>query len=355
MNRPIALLVLAVAAAGCAAKGAKAEKKPEAAPITFPHSPHVEGDVPCLDCHAGIEKATKLDPKVRHIHIPAKAEICSGCHDTIPKFQVPARADRHFTVNFDHAAHLPRVKNDCKACHKVLPEPGMEELPVPPMAACTACHNHQDDFARAKCRPCHVDLKEYALKPVTVFAHQGEWLLNHGTYARPSAESCAACHDQTYCAECHSATTTPARPSILFPEEVTREFIHRGDYISRHTVDVAAFPASCRRCHGSAFCEACHTLQGLTSAAQNVRDPHPRGWANDRASGNFHGDAARRNIVNCAGCHDQGANAVCVACHTLGGPGGTPHPAGWGSRHDRNDCQHNRMCQVCHTPACNIP
>jgi hypothetical protein len=226
------------------------------------------------------------------------------------------------------------------------------------MATCTACHNHQDDFARAKCTPCHVDLKEYELKPVTAFAHVGEWLLKHGAFARPSAETCAACHDQTYCADCHSATTTPARPSILFPEEVTREFIHRGDYISRHTVDVAAFPASCRKCHGSAFCETCHTLQGLTPGAPNVRDPHPRGWANDRASGHFHGDAARANIINCSGCHDQGGAAICVQCHAVGGPasppsGVDPHPAGWRSRHNRNDCQHNTMCQACHTPACN--
>ena len=352
MNRLLSLLaVLALATAGCGLKKSPtAQGKAEATTaygtvekVEFPHQPHVEGDVACNLCHVGIDKATRLDPKVRHIQLPKKNPDCLGCHDPVPDLKVPARADRKYGVNFDHAAHLPRVKGDCRKCHQQLPESGMSELPLPAMATCTSCHNHQADFAIARCTPCHTDMSLYG-KPLAAFRHQGEWLRNHGDFTRPSAEACAACHDQTFCADCHSATTVPARQAILFPEAVDKEFIHRADYISRHTIEVSAQPESCRRCHGSQFCIACHTLQGVTTQAVNVRDPHPAGWATNKASGNFHGDAARRNIVNCAGCHDQGADAVCVACHkTI-----NPHPPSWTSRHSPADWPKNKTCQICH-------
>jgi hypothetical protein len=245
------------------------------------------------------------------------------------------------------------VNGDCRRCHAQLTEPGDKAPKRPAMAVCTSCHAHQQDFAQARCTPCHVDLRGY--QPETVFRHEGSWLATHGALARPSGESCAQCHDQTYCAECHAPQTTAARPSVVFPERVDRQFIHRGDYVSRHMIEAAAKPASCRRCHGSPFCASCHELQGLSKFAGTVRDPHPTGWANDKASGHFHGDAARRDITACAGCHDQGAAATCVGCHRQGGiatlsgnPNG-PHPAKFVSRHRGDDKTKNPVCLACHT------
>jgi hypothetical protein len=63
-----------------------------------------------------------------------------------------------------------------------------------------------------------------------------------------------------------------------------------------------------------------------------------------------HAQAARRDIASCAGCHDQGGQAVCVTCH-----GGTspalrinPHPQKFLSKHDLGDVSKNDMCRVCH-------
>ena len=346
MNR--LLLALAVAlAAGCNAKIQKPEARSQDAAYAFPHSPHVDGDVPCAACHASINSASRLEANLRHVAMPSqpsKDPACSGCHDTDPNVAVPARTEP-FRFRFDHTAHLKTVK-DCKTCHVELPEVGDAQAKAPPMAACTSCHRHQQEFAEARCTPCHVDLKGYL--PRTAFAHQGDWLRIHGAQARPTAESCAQCHDQTHCAECHAAQTTAARPSVVFPEEVARPFIHRGDYVSRHTVDARANPASCRSCHGSAFCEACHTQQGLTSAATNIRDPHPGGWSTDKGTSHFHGDAARRDILSCAGCHDNGASSTCVGCHQVGGIGGNPHPTTFLRKHDGGDRSHNDMCRACH-------
>jgi len=347
MNRRLRLVVLAAAAlAGCSARSAR-KGAPENVPHVFPHAPHVENDVACTNCHASIAKATKLDAIVRHVQLPAKSSVCADCHETMPKFAVPARYVP-FQLTFDHAAHLPRVKGDCKVCHKDLPEKGHMDYPAPPMAACTGCHNHQKDFAEARCTPCHTGLRAYDLKPVSAFAHREDWLRTHGELARASAQSCAACHDQTYCANCHSAATVPAKPSIRWPEQVESDFIHRGDYVSRHMVDVQSNPASCRRCHGSPFCQACHELQNVAALGLPIdRNPHPTsGWATP--SGGEHAAAARANIVACAACHDQGAAAICVTCHRSGGA--NPHPPGFTARHSASEEHTKKVCIVCHGP-----
>jgi len=336
-----------VAAAGCSLKPQRAEPRAAEPAYVFPHQPHIEGDVACTACHAGIADAKALETGVRHVQLPKSPSTddrCNGCHDSDVSVEVPARTSP-FRIRIDHAQHVAQVK-DCRTCHTKLPEPGDKDSPAPPMATCTSCHDHQADFNAAKCTPCHVDLKGYV--PQTAFKHAGDWMKVHGSMARPTAESCAACHDQTSCAECHASQTTPARPSVIFPEAVDKAFIHRGDYVSRHQIDARADPASCRSCHGSAFCSTCHTEQGVTSSSVNVRDPHPVGWATDTGP-KGHGAAARRDILSCASCHDNGASSTCVSCHQMGGVGGNPHPAAFLTRHRNEDPSTKPMCSACHT------
>lgn len=342
------LLVVAAAAflAACSAKETKPVAKADP-PYVFPHSPHVDGDVDCKNCHASILKATELQNRVRHVALPKKSEACSGCHDEIPKITIPART-REFDVRFDHVAHLAKPNVTCTTCHTALPEAKQVERSPMSMSACTSCHKHAADFAEARCTPCHRDLKKYE-KPVVAFKHAGEFLKLHGALARPTAETCAQCHEQTFCADCHSATTSPARQAIVFPEEVKRDFIHRGDFVSRHMIEAGASPASCRKCHGSQFCDSCHALQNVSPLSTNptLRDPHPPGWSNP-AQGNLHAAAARRNILACAGCHDHGpaaAETICLGCHQTGGA--NPHPPGFLSKH-RGDDKAKGVCRACH-------
>ncbi len=348
---PAALASLAagllLGGAACSLKPQRQEARAPDPAYVFPHQPHVEGEVACTACHEGIAGAKQLQEGVRHVELPKSPSTdtrCNECHDSDVTAQLPAR-NRPLRIRIDHQQHLAKVK-DCRTCHQKLPEIGTAQAPVPPMAACTSCHEHQSDFAAARCTPCHVDLKGYL--PQTAFSHAGDWMKVHGSMARPTAESCAACHDQTSCSECHASQTTAARPSVIFPEAVDKGFIHRGDYVSRHTVDAQANPASCRTCHGSAFCSSCHTLQGVTNQAVNVRDPHPVGWATDTGP-NGHGAAARRDIVSCAACHDNGASSTCVGCHQMGGVGGNPHPRSFLRRHEGENPASKPMCSACHT------
>ncbi len=352
--RLLSTLPLALALAACGPKLSREQAPAEDPAYVFPHATHVDSDVACKRCHAPIEKATKLEAKVRHVQLPAKIskqEGCSDCHDTDPALKVPART-RAFRFTFSHADHLPRVNGDCKKCHLDLPEPKETEYDPPPMAACTSCHEHQRDYAQARCTPCHTDLKGY--RPESAFKHEGEWTKAHGALARPSAATCAACHDQTYCAECHSPTTAAGRPSIVFPEEVGRSFIHRGDYVSRHTIEAGADPAGCRRCHGPSFCDSCHEVNNLTKFSADPRRPasHDQaGWIGV-GSQQLHASAARRDISSCAGCHDQGAAATCVGCHnvatTTARGGVSPHPPSFTKKFDLSDVSKNAMCAACH-------
>jgi hypothetical protein len=335
MNPSLPLL-LALSLGAAQKPAAKPEPPPPPKPKVqeiFAHAPH-QGVVECADCHAGIEKAKGLGER----HIPAVAK-CSECHDDKAP---PARAPVEWHLVFSHADHLPRVKGDCATCHKALPEPTRAAV-SPPMSTCTACHNHADDFGRGRCTLCHVDLKSYPLRPVSAFSHEGDFLRTHGPLARSDVQACMICHDQTKCAECHSATTRPFKSELAFPEKVEAALIHRGDFVSRHTIEARAEPASCRRCHGSAFCESCHREQNLSPALAAPRTPHPpaQEWMR------IHGTEARANIVACAGCHDQGASAVCVQCHRTGGV--NPHPPGWTGRHSAADQAKNSMCRICHT------
>jgi hypothetical protein len=217
---------------------------------------------------------------------------------------------------------------------------------APKMASCLQCHEHAARFDEGRCAECHVDLARYPLEPLSTFSHQGDWIRQHGASARADTEACARCHEQTFCADCH-AKTVAVKVEIKFPEQVLARFIHRNDFIGRHQVEARAEPATCRRCHGSSFCEGCHQAQNLTPFGTSPRNPHPPGWTFP-GSASFHGTEARRDIASCAACHDQGARSICVDCHRVGGVGGDPHPPGWGQTHGRGEIGRNGMCLVCH-------
>ncbi len=349
--RQLAVLVAAaVAFSGCSAYKTRESRSGK---VAFPHSKHL--GFGCTDCHDTIAKQAKVEWS----QLPTAAK-CNDCHDPVKEPAVATaaaglRKPSDFTdskITCSHADHLPKVNGKCDGCHKVLSEPAQKASTTPAMAACTSCHYHAEEFAQARCQPCHVDLKSYPIKPVSAFAHVGNFLKDHGQYARTSAATCAQCHDQTYCAQCHATETRPAKPSIIFPEKVQSDFIHRGDYVSRHQIEAQADPASCRRCHGSGFCQSCHEDQRLSSGknlgASGTRNPHPQGWASP-GSGQFHGPAARNNVVACAACHDQGAASICTACHRVGGIGGNPHPPGYTTQHPKADIATTPRCRICHT------
>lgn len=315
--------------------------------IKVPHARHLEAEVECATCHETIFESTTLEEG----SFP-KEKVCLGCHKdekqdcafchTKPDKPM-ALAVRVRDLKMNHAEHIERVKEDCTVCHKTLPNPLRTEGMAPTMESCFTCHNHKEEYEAGKCDGCHKDLTKYKLQPVGDFSHRGDWTENHKLEARSAGATCATCHEQTFCSECH-AKTVAAKPEFLMPERVEKNFIHRNDFVSRHMVEARADEASCQRCHGMNFCQSCHAKNNLNPQSDSTLDPHPAGFGDGLA----HGPAARRDIVSCAACHDQGAASNCVNCHKVGGVAGNPHPPGWTVRHSQQEIGRNAMCQVCH-------
>jgi predicted CXXCH cytochrome family protein len=317
--------------------------------IKAPHARHKAADVDCSTCHETIFDSTALTT----VDLP-KEKVCLGCHKeqkqqgecsfchTQPDKPLPLTGHAR-ALKMNHQDHIERVKEDCAVCHTSLPEPLRTDAMAPPMSVCLGCHEHQAQWDRGDCEVCHEDLSKYGPKPMEAFSHQGDWLKTHAFDARASGQVCTSCHEQTFCADCH-IKTEGLRVDRLMPERVDRAFVHRNDFLSRHSIEASGDQASCLRCHGTDFCQSCHLKNGLTPGAPNGFNPHPSGFG----QGAEHGAAARRDIVSCASCHDQGAASICVTCHTVGGVGGSPHPPSWLMRHDHQEIGKNAMCQVCH-------
>ncbi len=350
--RVVAWLTLATTV-GCAAMFVHVRRSTDD-PIRVPHGTHTQLGVDCLFCHESIDKANDLsgnllptESKCLECHSDEKDKgDCKKCHTDV-KRAGPFVAT-NWRLQFSHEKHLKRVGGDCTTCHKALPGQHANPAGALPVAmqTCRGCHEHDSDYRDGRCTRCHTDLSRYPLKPVADFSHEGNFVKEHPRAARASSETCALCHDQTFCADCHAATTHP-RVEIKFPEKVDSDFIHRDDFLGHHQLDAQSDPAMCKRCHSDSFCVTCHQAQNLVPGAPNPLDPHPLGWSWP-SSPNFHGPEARRDISRCAACHDQGPATICINCHKVGGIGGDPHPSGWADRHPQQEIAHNSMCTYCH-------
>jgi hypothetical protein len=341
-------LSLGVTLAACAwwAAGRRGVEKR----IDFNHSLHLEQGVDCKDCHVGITEAENLSKS----YMPVR-EPCAGCHEPdsnggavamqLPTERPPVELSEK-TLSFSHKNHVARVEGECTRCHSNAKT--ATELPVerPPMSRCLTCHNHKEEYEASRCLRCHPNLQKMPLEALAEFNHAGNWLDRHGMLARSVGATCNECHPQVMCTECHSKVAA-GMPARLYPERVERSLIHRGDWLSAHPIEARAEGDMCLRCHKSNYCQDCHNSFGMVGRDRPNR--HPAGWMVKASGEQFHGRQARERIETCVACHDQGASSNCVDCHRVGGPGGNPHPAGWGGRYGRDDQHESKMCKTCHT------
>ncbi len=318
----------------------------------FPHRAHLtasdcggtgQPECPtCLSCHAGIRQ-----PKGRATLSPGD---CTTCHQSSAP-EVSAVVDRLSQggpssqgIEFDHPSHLqlPEIHGQCVKCHVGVAEDGTAGNMFPKMSACLQCHD--DDFDRGQCTPCHRQPQLRALVPKTFLRHDGDFLRDHGRAATRQAQVCSQCHTQDTCLACHDQSQS-LTVETRNPDAIDRRFIHRGDFITRHPIEARSAPATCLSCHTTSSCDSCHVERGVSAARIGSANPHPVGWIGpNTASSDFHGRAARRDIVTCAACHDHGPATNCIRCHKVGGYGGTPHPEQWRSGRSSSAA----MCRYCH-------
>lgn len=323
--------------------------------MIFSHNKHVEVEgLACTDCHDAIEKNTSLDVQRG---IPTESK-CMDCHDKTegqcgkchanPEMPTTWVDTRMSDLRFDHKAHIERVgkagdKDTCSRCHAdVRTHKKVSEDRRPQMfATCAQCHSK--DFGADKCAMCHSKLTSATAKPIKDFDHGADWLRRHGVVAKGGMAVCGHCHQESSCTECHGKNN-PIRAELLHLDRVDAAFHHRGDFLTRHTIEAKSDPKACLTCHTQNNCVACHEKMGLSKTTPGGANPHPAGWM-ERGGADNHGKAARRDILACAACHDRGGASNCVKCHKVGEPGGNPHPPGWSSSQDKASAP---ACTPCH-------
>jgi hypothetical protein len=344
VKRSLALLVAIVLAVVFACH--------ERPPLRFPHELHLAGlqcggpgqpaCLGCADCHRSAPGSEPAQPVVQQCepchHSDAGAEFQASMR---PTFEPPPEAH---SIHFDHARHLQMdaIKGQCVACHSGAVQ--QESTLFPPMNQCFSCHEHEAEFERAQCAPCHSQEDVAQLRPVSFQRHDESWSRHHGHDANLRPELCQTCHTQNQCDDCHDVTQSIGVETRM-PERAEASFVHRADFITRHALEARAQPNQCLSCHQPETCDGCHAERGVSANLFDARNPHPPGWVGGNPNSvNFHGRAARRDLLSCAGCHDRGPLTNCIDCHRVGGPGGNPHPRGFESFRTRGE----GMCRYCH-------
>lgn len=173
----------------------------------------------CNTCH------TSDDCTACHVPpLPALAQALPGRGQArAPGVMLAARAPETHASPFFLETHANLAASDirscntchtqsfCSACHDAAPGSGNVYHPpdfVSRHAAeaygrtdeCSTCHN-----SAAFCRECHLESGMGAEGRLGRGFHTAEplWLLRHGQAARQNLESCASCHEQRECTQCH--------------------------------------------------------------------------------------------------------------------------------------------------------
>jgi len=337
---------------------------PQRLPLVFSHAVHVgRVGAACVACHASVltsrsavDRLTPGEDACRACHAidrtlpdgvgPGPPTACLACHpgytlgESVARISIPTPH-----LKFSHAAH---ATTECATCHgemsKVTGLATRDQLPA--MDTCLTCH----DGVRAagECTTCHLatqggrlrtELPDGRLVPTggaTGAMHDLDFRTDHDQIARAEPRSCAGCHEQRFCADCHAGSVKPMD-------------FHPGDYVTLHAVDARRGVPDCSACHKSQrFCVGCHERSGVGVRAESGFDRtgvvgrfHRAGWN--------HGIDAQKNLKTCTGCHRED---FCVECHTAEPArlGVSPHGPGWrGSGRCRALASKNqRMCLRCH-------
>ncbi|MCF6178786.1 MAG: cytochrome C [Geopsychrobacter sp.] len=253
-------------------------------------------------------------------------------------------------VDFNHTEHLTYLDEaDCATCH-------IENAPeiVPADAVCLKCHDQ--GFVDSVVKP----------SPRT---HGLNWPTNHRPFAKSKKIDCSACHQQSFCLDCHKSG---------FADEMgdlgnNMINVHRGEFQVSHPIAARTNPQLCVSCHEPDFCSECHARFAPADLAVKS---HRRGWSDLSAgssgpahetfttsqcqnchtnsvvfNGNWsgtHAREARKNLATCQACHPQGD--ICLKCHSArSGLRINPHPKDWDDISGRlNRASGGKTCRRCH-------
>lgn len=336
----LAALILAACLGACSGRKS----------VRFPHVTHITGIecgepggpecLSCGDCHESSDS--------KDIQKLPQQSLCVSCHQKNERQALrvyEAKVSRPYgKIGFNHDKHLAMksIGGQCVQCHTGVVKEGSAALP--PMSQCFSCHQHEQQWQEGQCMPCHEQRDLRQIMPETFLRHDRTFLRHHGSEATTQEKLCKSCHTQSDCQSCHDLTQALTMERRR-PNTIETNQVHRGDFLARHAIEARSRPDRCMSCHEPPDCDSCHIQRGVSGNLAMGRSPHPRGWMGANPSApDFHGRAARRDILECAGCHEAGPATNCITCHKVGAYGGNPHPNGWRSLREPSDT----MCRYCH-------
>lgn len=339
----------------------------------------------CLSCHGiATEHLEAPDSTCRSCHLPL-VEAVGLTMERVSRFPEPRSHRREgFATGEGHGALATRVagapvapscatchaRDFCLVCHVNAPEvaaiQALREDPrslalratlEPPeshraadfgvthggaarqrLEGCVSCHT------RESCLSCHRAVPEVVARLPAAgpgrgvgakvvrrppASHGDGYVERHSTAAAVRSQTCAGCHVQADCLQCHR------------PEDVSRQLYHGDGFLSRHPAAAYSRAADCAGCHNPGeFCASCHQQAGLV--AKGVLRS---GYHDAKQMFAFgHGEAARRSLESCVSCH---AERDCLTCHSaLGGRRFNPHGPDFDAARLRK--LNPGMCTVCH-------
>lgn len=354
------------------------------ASATFDHTTHARlfpGS--CVTCHLGAAEAGAP--------IWPTTESCAACHDgevqPVVEWAPPA-APPPSNLRFAHDRHAVATADSvgCAQCHTIAdPRTDVHRSVV---GQCIACHQPGGthlDVADRECATCHLPLAEatqltgsqIAGFPVPASHLQpGFGLRDHGEGAwvrgadgqMTVAASCATCHAQNFCINCH--VNAPEVPAIQALARDERSLVHgftfaappsheTPNFVAVHGRDAQRQTQSCATCHTQPSCTTCHVAPAPPRPVTAMHRPGPgraAGAATERrpptshtrAFTEGHGPEATAAPRACATCH---VRDDCLSCHRpdpARPAGGNYHPAGFLARHPSAAYARQTTCADCH-------
>jgi len=347
--------------------------------IKFSHEFHAS-EIVCSDCHTMVENSTELSGSL----LPTMA-VCADCHDVedqdecstchYENVQVPFPV-KTSDLYFNHKAHMSVENALCSNCHSGLDKVDYSfesETAFPKMEDCAVCHSSDGNAKPTNfaCESCHVstaDLVPSNHKSVS-FSEM------HKFTSMEADANCQMCHDNNFCESCHVGTTmineTNGADNFYQPysphnyvgntkqQQITR--VHDLNYLYNHGIDAKGKASNCITCHQTeTFCAECHNVKENGDFAQEGFLPSSHSQPNFTtlgvgSGGGLHAEIAKRDIENCASCHDtQGADPNCIMCHmdNDGIKGTNPKTHAIGYLSNENGQWHGdfgAVCYNCHT------
>jgi hypothetical protein len=374
---PVAAFVLALTLAAIPSVIAQSKDRPTT--IKFSHRFHVrDTGIACADCHTAAPTSKLASDTLLATHENCKTcheeqlnTKCTFCHSNDDPSTYTATALPKRNLVFSHQQHVEAQKVECEKCHTGVDKAEIGvSVAIPAMPTCNTCHN--DVKASNVCEGCHVDMA--ALRPRehnrTDFVHE------HKMIARVSTSTCASCHTQESCADCHNGSDllkvdvpgkdlmslrSPRLSSIDRGQGMRTAKVHDLNFKFTHGLAVEGKTSDCQSCHNQqTFCATCHEAGGDVNQGKFQPESHRKAGfvtIGVGSGGGVHAKLARRDIESCAACHDsQGADPACITCHMdsdgIKGTNPRTHQLGFmAGDHGSWHTDPGATCYVCHTDA----